>query len=156
MIHGVSPIVTLLGATAVSPCPASHVHYGADPGVERGLRSIPWIATSNGAFHAHLFYFGGTPWGISKPRSARIFTTVVQRPINPKVLWISRRGARTGRLLIRGRRLDALGSFTWRQSYRSGYQFPSYVEVPAAGCWRVTVSSGGSSGSVVFEAVDHF
>jgi hypothetical protein len=33
-------------------------------------------------------------------------------------------------------------------------QFPSYVSVPAAGCWRVTVTSGALSGSVVFAAVD--
>ena len=156
MLFGVTPIVTLLGATAIPQCHAAPVHYRAYPGVGQGLASVPWIATSNGAFYGHLFYVEGTPWLRSKPRGVRIFTTVVKRRIAPKVLWISRRGARTGRLVIHGRRLDALGSFTWRQSYRSGYQFPSYVEIPAAGCWRVTVSSGGSSGSVVFDAVDRF
>jgi len=156
MMFGVSPIVTLLGAVAVAPCHATQVHYRAYPGIGAGLAPVPWIATSNGAFYGHLFYFEGTPWRLSKPRRARIFTTVVRRRVAPKVLWISRRGARTGRLVIHGRRLDALGAFTWRESYRSGYQFPSYVEIPAAGCWRVTVSSGGSSGSVVFDASDRF
>jgi hypothetical protein len=152
----VTPLAAFLAAAVLSTCPVSHVHYRPYPGVGRGLAPVPWIATSNGAFYGHLFYYGGTPWRRSRPVGARIFTTVVQRSVNPKVLWISRRGARTGRLLIRGRRLDRPGSFSWRQSYRSGYQFPSYVEIPAAGCWRVTVSSGGSSGSVVFAAVDRF
>jgi hypothetical protein len=155
-MFGVSPIVTLLGAVAVSPCASSPVHYRPYPGVGAGLARVPWISTSNGAFYGHLFYVEGTPWRRSKPHRARIFTTLLRRNIAPKVLWVSRRGARTGRLVIHGRRLDALGSFTWRQSYRSRGQFPSFVEIPAAGCWRVTVSSGGSSGSVVFEAVDRF
>jgi hypothetical protein len=152
----VTPLAAFLTAAVLSSCPVSHVHYRPYAGVAQGLGPVPWIETSNGAFYGHLFYYGGTPWQRSGLVGARIFTTGVRRRVNPKVLWISRRGARTGRLLIRGRRLDAAGSFAWRQSYRSGYQFPSYVEVPAPGCWRVTVSSGGSSGSVVFAAVDRF
>ena len=151
-----SLLAAFLSALVLSSCPVSHVHYRPYLGVGQGLGGVPWIETSNGAFYGHLFYFGGTPWARTKPLGARIFTTVVRRRISPKVLWISRRGAHTGHLVIRGRRLDGPGEFTWRQSYRSGYQFPSYVEIPAAGCWRVTVSSAGLSGSVVFAAVDTF
>ena len=41
-----------------------------------------------------------------------------------------------------------------RYRVASGGQFPSYVLVPKPGCWRVTVTSGRLSGSVVFAAVD--
>lgn len=72
------------------------------------------------------------------------------------MLWIARRKAAAARLVIRGRRLDAPGSFVTRAQNVGQYQFPSYVEIPAAGCWRVTVSAGNVSGSVVFAAVDRF
>lgn len=149
--------VTALGLLlAAAICPVSHMHYTPDPAASGGLREIPWIETSNGVFRAHLFYYGSTPWAKSKPLGARIFTTHVKRPVNPKVLWIPRHpsGART--MLIRGRRLDASGSFTRREHVVSGGAFPSYVLVPQAGCWRVTVISGKLSGSVVFAAVDRF
>lgn len=142
--------VTALGLLlAAAICPVSHMHYTPDPAASGGLREIPWIETSNGVFRAHLFYYGSTPWAKSKPLGARIFTTLVKRPVNPKVLWIPRHpsGART--MLIRGRRLDASGSFTRREHVVSGGAFPSYVLVPQAGCWRVTVISGKLSGSVV-------
>jgi len=135
-------------------CPAARVHYGADARVTGSLRSLPWVQTSNGAFTGHLFYWSATSWGRARAPRAQIFTTVVQGPVNPKVLWISR-GAATGQLMIRGRRLDGTGSFQWRAGYVAGYQHPSYVPIPSVGCWRVLVSSGRLSGSVVFRAVNH-
>jgi hypothetical protein len=152
----VSPLAAFLSAAVLSACPVSHVHYRPYPGVDQGLGVVPWIATSNGAFYGHLFYVGGTPWRLSKPVGAHIFTTVVPRNVNPKVLWIARRHTPTARLVIKGRRLDADGSFVSHADNVGAYQFPSYVEIPAAGCWRVTVSVGNVSGSVVFAAVDRF
>jgi hypothetical protein len=152
----VTPFALMLSSFALATCPASHVHYRPYPGVPQGLGPIPWIATSNGAFYGHLFYVEGTPWRATKPLAAHIFTTKVKRAINPKVLWISHRGAHTGHVVVRGRQIGGDGSFSWRAPSASGYQFPSYVPVPLPGCWRVTVSSGGLSGSVVFAAVDTF
>jgi hypothetical protein len=151
-----SALAALISAAVISACPATHVHYASYPGVGNGLSGGPWIATSNGAFYGHLFYVGGTPWRLSKPAAAHIFTTVKPRNLHPKVLWISRRGAATGHLVIRGRRLDAPGRFVTRTANAGAYQFPSYVEIPAAGCWRVSISTAGVSGSVVFVAVDDF
>jgi hypothetical protein len=151
-----SALAALISAAVVSACPASHVHYVSYPGIGNGLSGSPWIATSNGAFYGHLFYVGGTPWRLGKPVGAHIFTTVKPRNLHPKVLWISRRGAASGHLVIRGRRLDAPGRFVARNANVGAYQFPSYVEIPAAGCWRVSISSAGVSGSVVFVAVDDF
>jgi hypothetical protein len=132
------------------------VHYTPYRGVPQGLGPIPWIATSNGAFYGHLFYVEGTPWRRTQPIAAHIFTTDVHAGINPKVLWLSRHGSHLGHVVVRGRQLDGPGTFVWRSASASAYQFPSYVPVPSAGCWRVTVSSGGLGGSVVFAAVDTF
>jgi hypothetical protein len=51
-----------------------------------------------------------------------------------------------------GRRLDAPGSFSG--TYKGFGDYPSYVNVPAPGCWRVTVTTGPARGSVVFSATD--
>jgi hypothetical protein len=149
----VTALATLISAAVLASCPVSHVHYRSYPGVGEGLAGVPWVATSNGAFYGHLFYVEGTPWWRSQPVGAHIFTTVIPRRINPKVLWIARRGtART--VFLRGQRLDASGSFSSR--WPGGEQTPSYVEIPAAGCWRVTITAGVTSGSIVFVAVNRF
>ena len=144
-------------ANARVSCPASHVHYSPDSTVKGGLRSIPWLVTAPaGMFHAHLFLYGGTPWGRLRPSGARIFTIVKTRTVNPKVLWTVRRPGAGPTLAISGKRLDKPGRFSGLATRVPGNQFPSYVEVPQAGCWRVTVKSGKLVGTVTFAAVDSF
>ncbi len=134
-------------------CPMSHVQYRPDPTVEGGLRSVPWISSApGGAFKGHLFFYGGVPWAKAQLLGARIFTTRKPRDINPKVLWTTRVRGYRSTLRIRGERLDAPGSFS--STWKGFRDYPSYVEVPAPGCWRVTVASGGVSGRVVFSATD--
>jgi hypothetical protein len=151
-------LAALLSAAITAACPVTHVHYTPYPGVGAGLGAVPWIETSNRQLYGHLFYFEGTPWRTTKPLGARIFTTVVQRRISPKVLWLPRRPtgpAVRNRLRIHGTRLDAPGAFTTRYPGYPG-DFPSFVLVPHAGCWRVTITDGRLSGSVAFAAVDSF
>jgi hypothetical protein len=143
------------GAGMVS-CPVSHVQYLPYKNAGSGLRSIPWVATAPSAFYAHLFFYGATPWPREHLLGARIFTTVKQRNVNPKVLWIPRRAGATRTLSITGIRLDKPGRFTARYPRASGSQFPTYVEVPEAGCWRITVRSGNLAGSITFGAVDSY
>jgi hypothetical protein len=131
----------------------SHVHYGSYPGVGQGLARVPWIASAPaGTFKAHLFFYGGVPWAKQRLLGARIFTVRKPRDINPKVLWITRSRGYSSTLKIEGKRLDAPGSFTRTEPGFGDY--PSYVEVPQPGCWRVTVTSGRVSGRVVFSATD--
>jgi hypothetical protein len=92
------------------------------------------------------------PWAKEHLVGARIFTTRKSRPINPKVLWITRTKGYRQTLTIQGKRLDAPGSF--RSTYRGFGDYPSYVSVPAPGCWRVTVTTGPVTGRVVFSATD--
>jgi hypothetical protein len=135
----------------------SHVHYAPDRTATGGLRSIPWIATAPaGKFHAHLFYYGATPWPKLHLLGARIFTTVKARPVSPKVLWTPDRPGAGATLLISGTRLDKPGQFSSRYPRASGDQFPSYVKVPEAGCWRVTVKTGTLFGAVTFAAVNTY
>jgi hypothetical protein len=116
------------------------------------VAGVPWVASTNAAFRGYLFYWGGTRWARARLRSARIFTAGARVRVHPKVLWVALRRAGAA-VVIRGRRLDGAGAFT--ASYPAaigGGQFPSYVTVPAAGCWRVTVRSGTLQGAVTFVA----
>jgi hypothetical protein len=134
-------------------CPMSHVHYASFPGEPSGLKPLPWTATAPGRkFKAYLFFYPNTPWGKQHLLGARIFTSRKPRNINPKVLWSTRVHDYNLKLQMRGQRLDAPGSFT--RTWNGFGDYPSYVEVPAPGCWRVTVTTGPVSGSVVFSATD--
>jgi hypothetical protein len=132
----------------------SHVLYRPYSGVDpQGLKTMPWIVSAPaGRFTAHLFFYNSVPWGRQHLLGARIFTTKKARNVNPKVLWITRSRGFGLRLTMRGERLDAPGSFA--ATYRGFGDYPSYVSVPAAGCWRVTVTTGRATGSVVFSATD--
>jgi hypothetical protein len=137
----------------------SHVSYRPYAGIDKqGLEQLPWIASAPSArFTAHLFFYGavshGTvPWSKERLLGTRIFTTRKKRNLNPKVLWITRSKGYGQVLKMSGRRLDAAGSFS--NTYRGFGDYPSYVKIPDPGCWRVTVSTGPVSGSVVFSATD--
>ena len=72
-----------------------------------------------------------------------------------KILWRVRGGSRVVRII--GKRLDAAGSF--RQQFPAtpsggGAFFPSIINVPTSGCWRLTVISGNHVGRFAFWAVE--
>jgi hypothetical protein len=134
----------------------SHVIYRPYAGIDKkGLEHLPWItAAPGGRFTAHLFFYaaGSVPWSKEHLPGARIFTTRKQRSVNPKVLWITRTHGYGQVLKMSGRRLDAPGSFS--STYEGFGDYPSYVSVPTPGCWRITVTTGPVTGSVVFSATD--
>lgn len=139
-------------AVAAARCNASTVHYQPAAQAPRGVAG-PWIASTGSAFRGYLFYLGSTPWFRERPRGAHIFTSKAAVSVNPKVLWIARPGSGAS-VTITGTRLDAPGSFGARYPGVGGAQYPSFVRVPAAGCWRVTLRSGSLRGSVTFVASD--
>jgi hypothetical protein len=53
-------------------------------------------------------------------------------------------------MTLEGRRLDAAGQFRQRFD-RLG---PSVIDVPAPGCWRLSLSAETAKGSVTVKAVD--
>jgi hypothetical protein len=139
---------------AAVECSASAVHYRPAVRPPHMPAFLPWLASTNSSFRAYLFYWGGTSWKRSHPHDARIFTTRAHARFAPKVLW-SALGRSTDSLIIQGDRLDGPGSFVSHyEAAIGGREFPSYVQVPTAGCWRVTVRSGALEGSVTFAATD--
>lgn len=148
--------VVSAGGAARQPaarCAATTVQYQPAPsGTPKGV-SGPWVASTNSAFRGYLFYLGATRWAKTKPHGAQIFTMKAHERIYPKVLWLAL-GNSTAAISIRGTRLDHPGTFRSTYPGVGGRQYPSYVEVPAAGCWRVSVSSGRLHGSVTFVASD--
>lgn len=152
-------VVTLAPASAAPShstfaCHASAIQYRVATKSPGGVAGVPWIASTNSAFRGYLFYFGGTTWARTRPREVRIFTTRAHERVNPKVLWVALRSAGSS-LAIAGIRLDGQGSFSARYPAAiGGGQFPSYVRVPSAGCWRVNLRSGSLHGSVTFLATD--
>jgi hypothetical protein len=135
-------------------CSASVVHYTTVKDTPRGVAGVPWVASTNSAFRGYLFYWGGTRWAHTRPKTVQIFTTKAHANVNPKVLWVALQHSGAA-LTIRGRRLDGRGLFgAHYPAAIGGGQFPSYVSVPAAGCWRVAVRSGTLQGWVTFRATD--
>jgi hypothetical protein len=149
-------IAPLVLAALAFTCPAAVVRTDAYAGEQTALHGVPWVATTNGAFAGHLFYWSGTRFGRAHRRRAAIYTTVVRRRVHPKVLWIARGRTSAPSITVVGTRLDGAGSFRSVESAATGplAQYPSYLEIPRAGCWRVTVSAGRLRGSVVFAAFD--
>ena len=138
---------------SAATCAATTVQYQPAPvGAPEGVGG-PWVASTHSAFRGYLFYIGATRWSKTKPRGARIFTTKARERVGPKVLWLAL-GRSTAAIAIRGRRLDRPGSFKSTYPGVGAGQYPSYVRIPSAGCWRVSLSSGRLHGSVTFVASD--
>jgi len=140
--------VGVLALLLASGCLGAPVSYAAPP--DRGAPAIPWVHA--GAVSGYLFYYGAAgPW-----RADRVPAIVATHGGGPgfstKILWHVKGGY--GRVIVSGSQLDGDGRF--RQSYKGipGSYFPSYLIVPSAGCWRVTVSSAGRRASFAFRAVD--
>ncbi len=103
-----------------------------------GIAAVLFVSVVPGAERAVIYAGGRAPEGW-----------------NTKFLWWSPKPG--GRFELKGRRMDAVGQFTQSESGAwnddMGTIFPSIVEIPTAGCWAVTVSTGGRAGLVVFQAV---
>lgn len=142
------------GEATVRGCAASRVHYAAIPG-ERGLSDVPWISTRGAPIVARIFYYGGATLGDERVNQSEGLVLYVggRTPDGraTKILWTTSKGGRS--LTISGRRLDGPGSFRQSQS-RAGAGFPSIINVPQAGCWRLEVRTRKLHASAVVRAID--
>ena len=137
----------LLAAAALLGCPATTVHYTATS------YGTPWVATR--AVAGHLFAYGGRTLMDARVNSSDglVLYTHGRTPDGAtKILWIVRRPGASLQLIAT--RLDAPGSFSQRFVARGRGQFPSIIDVPAAGCWRLTLRSGRARAAFVAAAVD--
>jgi hypothetical protein len=147
-----------LHASAVLAAVAPPVAAACDPtplhppsGHPGGLPELPWVAArpSAAGITGSLFY--------PPPRPLGAGTSIypggrVPNGGTTKILWAAKRPGRA--LVITGRRLDGPGSFSQTEPGANGNQFPSIPDVPAAGCWLLTLRTGSTGAVVVVDAVD--
>jgi hypothetical protein len=140
-------MTALLAAVALVGCPASTVHYNATP------VGAPWVATR--AVTGHLFAYGGRTLmdaGVNAADGLVLYTHGRTPDGATKILWVVRR--RFGPTLrLKGTRMDGPGSFTQRLAHGGGH-FPSIVDVPAAGCWKLALQTGKVRATFVLTALD--
>ena len=160
---GLEAAVAPSGVLASSRCQATGVHYKPRSGIEAGLAPYPWIAASpaSGGIVGHLFYYPAVKaWMRAQAPDLEIYTGG-QTPdgrASMKVLWDFPRVKTALPVQLRGNRLDRAGSFAQTLSRagptRTGpTQYPSIIDVPAAGCWRLTLTMGTTVGRVTMLAV---
>jgi hypothetical protein len=146
-------------ASSSASCAASMVHYLPYPGAEPGLAQLPSIAASpiTTGIVGRLFYYDNrNVWKQRQLPRVRIYSGG-QSPdgrLSMKILWQTQRSV--GVLLhVQGHRLDGAGSFSEQLSptASNARQFPSIVDVPTAGCWRLTLAVGTTTGRVTVIAV---
>jgi hypothetical protein len=132
------------GKEPSAPCAATTVHYAAT------RVATPWVGAGR-AFTGHVFYYSQVAGDGRVNQSDGL---VAYAGVPGKVLWAPRNRRRaSATLVVRARRLDGAGAFTQRLRALPGKQFPSQLTIPEAGCWRLTLRSGGLSASVVVQAV---
>lgn len=163
-------LLALAPCAATAPpagsCGAARVLYAPYPGADRRLSRIPWLRADAGSSGlVGLLWYWPKDWHQARVREARIFTHGQARGgSSTKILWafLDRRVRNGGawEAVVKGRRLDADGSFTQRFAavfYDDQDGAPSYasiIDIPVAGCWKLTLTSGNLRGSVTLRAVD--
>jgi hypothetical protein len=135
-----------LASLALVGCPASTVHYGPTVGT-------PWV--SAGAVTGRVFAYSGRTLMDGRVNSSDglvLYTHGRTPDGTTKILWVVRR--RFGSALsLHATRLDGPGTFTQRFAHGGG-QFPSIVDIPEPGCWRLSLRTGKVRALFVVEAVD--
>lgn len=147
--------------TTTSPsiaCAPATVHYSPYESAPANLRRTPWVAATpaSSGLAGLLFYWGSTQWGQThhRTRSLHIYSggRAPGNGIHTKILWTLRRG-RAAELRLQGQRIDHSGTFSQRFPLTGTRQFPSIVNVPRPGCWRLTLKAGKATGRVTVIAV---
>jgi hypothetical protein len=139
-------------AISATRCPGTLVHYRPYKGMERGLTPIPWIAAApaSSAIVGHVFYYESrNVWRRKRLPGLRLYTDG-QSPdhrVSMKILWELRRGTASV-IRLRGMRIGGPGSFSQRFASAGPTQFPSIIDVPAPGCWRLNLKAGRAVGHV--------
>jgi hypothetical protein len=148
-------------APSTEDCAATIVHYGPDEGAQAGLAQLPWIAASpsSSGVVGHLFYYDRSNiWKMGRLPRLRMYSGG-QSPdgrVSMKILWeLLGRGTPPPILGVQAKRLDGSGSFSQELPSTSSdaEQFPSIIDVPTPGCWRLTLKAGTTAGHVTIVVV---
>ena len=155
----IAPLAAAVAAALA--CPATPVH--GEPLPQSGtLSSLKWVQATprRAGIVGILFGYDGRLVDPARPTFALWTRGVAPEGWHTKVLWNIRNRHAGNDVAIRGRRLDAPGRFAQRfhavgtDGSARGSFYASIVELPAAGCWRLDVGSGGARGTLVLRAVD--
>jgi hypothetical protein len=151
-------------APAVTPnppsltCHPSIVHYDKNPAFPLNLRPLPYVQASAHGFTlvGHLFYYTAVPaWKGHHITHFRIFPhgQMGNSSLQMKILWTLLDGSpSTTGLTVNGVRTDT-GTHLSTQRFAGGTEFPSIIDVPTAGCWRLSLSTGTSTTHLTVLAV---
>jgi hypothetical protein len=160
----IGALTALLAATLAAPCPATPVHV--DPLPQSGsLAPLRWVQATpyRAGIVGMLFaYDKQLEDDALRPTFALWAHGVAPGGWNTKILWIVRNVHAQGLFTLRGRELAGTRTFRARFSRvtdasaqpAQGNEYASIVKVPAAGCWRLDVSSGSARGSLVVRVAE--
>jgi len=136
------------GSAPVS-CAGSVVRY------TRTAIGTPW--TARGPVTANIFYYTGATLmdgRINGVDGLRIYAGgKAPDGATMKILWTVASRRAGGSLALTARRIDGRGLVERVFPPAGGGQFPSIVNLPAAGCWRVSVRTGSARATFVVRAI---
>jgi hypothetical protein len=136
------------------------VHYHPYPGVGPGLARLPWIGASPPSIGlvGHLFYYDRpNTWERERFSPLRMYSggKSPDDRLSMKIRWELRRGSVPPFLNVFATRIDGPGSSHQRLPSTSSdpSQFPSIIDIPTPGCWRLTLNAGATTGHIVIDVV---
>ena len=139
---------------------ATTVHYHPYQGVSAGLAQLPWITASplSAELVGHLFYYDRrNAWKRERLSPLHMYSggESLDGRLSMKILWELRRGSAPILLDVLAQRIDGTGSsFQQLPSASSdASQFPSIIDIPTPGCWRLTLKAGATTSHVVIDVV---
>jgi hypothetical protein len=135
-------------SSAASTCAAAPVHWEWNA----RAKGVPWIAAGPKASRLEGVLFGYRYLGDGRVNGSEGVVLLAGRAV--KIAWYSKRWGGS-RMTVTGRRLDGRGSF--RQQFNATLgegRYPSGITVPAAGCWELTLKTGGWTRRLVVKALD--
>lgn len=140
-----------------SACVVTPVHYGRHPRIAAlaGMpQGVPWIVAQPKSAHIIAFLWFSPPGARGQ---AALMHTNGNGPAagsSDKILWYATQGKPTRILTVTGRNLSSSGTMRGRFTLAGGGGgYPSILDMPTPGYWRVTVRSGNVKGHVTFEVL---
>jgi hypothetical protein len=154
---GIAALVCAAGAavgfmydrsSAAPACPAAPVHWEWNA----RAKGVPWIAAGPAKSRLEGVLFSYRYLGDGRVNQSE--GVVLRAGRAEKIAWYSKKWGGS-RVTLTGKRLDGSGSFrqVFGASLGAGW-YPSGITVPAAGCWQLTLKTGGWTRRLVVEAVD--
>lgn len=151
---------TAAQSNEASQCEATTVHYYPYRGIQAGLAQIPWITASPSpdTLVGHLFYYDSrNAWNRERLPALHMYSggESPDGRLSMKVLWELRSRSAPPLLDVLATRIDEPGSSFQRLPSTSSdaSQFPSIIDIPTPGCWRLTLKAGATTGHIVIDVV---